>query len=483
MTRMINQGLGRASGRVKTLAILTIYLLIRVAPQAPAEALNSPGEILLRQSLIWLPAYLAKREEDLKYFGKTEKAGLFRRLRKAALAVRELALDPNPAVHEDDLVTYGLPWREPGLVRFLPESSGAFRLPHETHIRDAVTGDAEDSEILFNRDRIAGLAFGDALRLWVHEVGHKVRAADPSVTQEAVDEAAAEIARLFAGQSYWSERGPAGSRLLVTNGVPYTSPVTFQQGFGYLNSRHPSYLVLEAEGRFYDVSAGFDAELDEFRTPYTTHWETVRWIRNVRWLAADEAVLDMETFRFPKNLSRYLQTDLGGPFRKLAHVRFSGGKIEVLTYKEAWPLPQVADDASVSFRDLKVEDGKITGYLDLHVRTERFHHAASYPDHEAYLLVYANGQSLRVPVNVRAIDYRVWGRLPGEIHKQELTKPGRMEAAWPEGAGDELEITGVIDRFFVLGSGWPDFPRDSYKLVTAAEPVKLSRCAGAVGGY
>lgn len=462
-------------------------------PQAYAEPIENYGESVITQALIWLPSDLQTQARDLDFlwtegYLKTDPTETIRRLElfaKTAQVVADLNLDTKVLRSPEGLFQYSFRLKKNARVRFVPEVSGKFALFADPSLRaTAATGTAVDSRVYFNLDRISDpevFTLEAAVRLWVHEIGHKVRPKNPELTQADVDEIAVILAKTVKLQQKWMpvQAGePAG--LLVLNGKPvekgglhFYGPIQRQHG------RAPTFIAWQEGARLWDISLSVERELDDFRGPYLKHFEILRHVNSIQVLHASaaevEMLLDIDVFRDPVDWNHYELTSMGGPYRKLAHVRIrrhshAAPDVEVLSYQDSLPPPERVDDATLHVTSFQLEpNGDFHGELEVHTRTERFFGMISYPlDSGTSLLIFAQGQSVPVPIDLKPYgDF--WHNFPSEIYQKDIIKRARFSGQLPENVTAPFEILGWLAHHTRLGGGY-DYDQFRPRLVIVAEP-------------
>ncbi len=464
------------------------------------------AEVIMRTALVWLPSYIESRSSSERILNKMAPDRFpldpkvqenWERLSEVAVAVQKLALDepqyilsyvPKIPTQENDrfnnAVSYRFSWRPNGIVQFLKGDSPLFHLKNHAEIRDAVTGDEIDSAIVFNSTRLsdpAKFSYADALRLWIHELGHKVRAKWPDVKTSEIDQLAVSLSRHFGGQSLFSEPNQKGERVFVINGPPQDYPLGRLQTslFKYHLSQKPLAIYLESKGGLINLGDTLEVKMNESKRPHVNHFEIERAVYSVQWKTEDTLEFSMNIQREPENYLRYLQTDLGGPHRRRVLVKLHRGSaepVELLSADPMAPVLQRATDASAKILSLEVNSNRrISGEIEITTHTEKFFHAPGYPTSEAELLVWAHGRSFRIDVEMTAMDDSLgWHGMPAEVYKKTLVKRARLEGELPSEIDSDFDVEGLISRFLVLGQNYVETWEESMKLTPFDNPMTLT---------
>jgi len=411
--------------------------LICGGPAQAAQAVDKYGEFIVLNALLWLPAYLENVDPELFRAAETLVQG---------------------QIEEDlgrgELLTLNHRWKAGSIVRFLPQASGVFDLPGAPAPRFAVTGDALDSPIIFNLDRISrpdSFGFEQAVRLWIHELGHKV-----NLDKTKSDQIAAEVGRRFGWQ------GTFENGLLLLNGTPFQTaaltPVSPVEK--YFQIRTPNRVAVIHGNRLLDITVPLNAGIDSTIPPHKNYVEFTRIVTKSKKLGENHFSAEVRAFRQPRRQNQYALTDtsIGGSVRYHLEFRVQvlGGepRVEVLRYEQARKILNVVPDAGLEILSLHREGRGISGRLAIKVTTENYHHGASYPVHRrAALLLKSGDRDIEVPLEIHAdLRDRGWGSMPGEIHRTETVKHGNFTGELPADWPRDFEVTGMVDEFFGMGA-------------------------------
>ncbi len=452
-----------------------MVLGLSVTSRAVAQPVDKYGEFMVLNTLLWLPSHLEVERMALEMMDvpPKDRIEVIGALREAANSIIKSSVSEQIHRRPGWLVSTH-DFKPESVVRFQHEASGVFNLPDAPAPRFAVTGDAIDSPVIFNLDRISDprkFGFAQALRLWIHELGHKV-IFDKSIT----DKIAAAFGREFGAQVVFE------NSLLLFNGTPFKLPgrdfFSPVQGLGPM--RKWNRLAVIHGGRLNDLTTEFNDQLDRLARPLANHYEMDRILVNSKVLSPGHFTVDVLVFRKPKREEQYMVTDLGGPHRFTAEFKIdfsnSQPRLEVLNYAEMRRQLKRLNEAGLEILKIEVQDGKIQGRLRLRLFTEKYFHAAGYPIHDRSRLILKSGtNTVEVPLDLRA-DMRDpgWGGMPAEIYTKETVKHGNFSGELPPGWPAEFEVIGLVDEFFGMGPlavGYA-FPM----LVSMDRPFHFSNC-------
>ncbi len=444
---------------------------------AGGQAVDKYGEFMVLNTLLWLPSYFAAEEMALHMLKipPQDHIMVIRALREAAVKILK------SSVHEDIVQRLGgvaarHHFTAKSIVQFQREATGVFDLEGAPAPRYAVTGDAINSPIIFNLDRISNpqtFGYEQALRLWIHELSHKV-----NFDKALVDKTAADFGRLFGSQV------ELNNSFMLFNGTPFQLP-----GSDLISPVHSHYptrkwnrLAVIHNQRLQDLTEPFNAQLDQLARSTANFFEVDRIVQNLKVNAAGNFTADILTFRYPKNQTQYMITDLGGPHRFTVEIKMDYSaaepRIKVLSYGEVRRQLQRAPDAGLEILDLTTEGSTIKGRLRIRVYTDQYWHGASYPTHYSARLLLKSGTNVsEVPLEIRAnMSEKSWSSFPGEIFQTETLKHGRFSGELPRDWPAQFEVIGMVDEFFGMGSA--AVGHTIPMLISMDQPFHYNGCEG-----
>ena len=414
------------------------------------------GEFVVQYALLWLPEYFSLQYDPNNRF--------LREMESIAREVRKLSIDET-RIPKGDFNENHYSWKRNTLVQFLPESSGRFVIKGTPTMRVAVTGDAVDSKIIFNRDKISDrkqFTYEDAIVFWVHEIGHKYIARHKlwgekkREAQAKIDDLASYMGKRFARFAV-VESGP----LIAFNGAPYghwrhdSSLI-----YGLMHSREPNKLFVIDGDQLTDMTPVWDREMDRWTlSHYRNSWQMRRHIREIQIWGSNPGEIRAR-IRFYVNrrtlheMKSYLGTDMGVHFPHVADILIRDGTVRVWNSREDRPDMKRAEDAEIELPYFKVDsDGYFVAELHMNLTTTHNHHAVVYPVNEnAKLMFVVNGESKEVEVTTYAnLNDKAWWKMPHELYKTPMFKRARLEGKMPAGWENGFEVVGMIDNFFALG--------------------------------
>lgn len=493
------------------------------ANETPTPLKSGYAHLVIKEALVWIPRYLGDLgtmelrsiTDRIGYRGATsfqppflfpgstphfkptaeqlkipdpelKRLRLIHELRLAALEVQKRALDvvrsqrSGPHHHRANVN-----WRSDGVVKFADGNTQIFKLPSQSEIRDAVTGDEIESPIIFNLTRLSNahnFTYADALSLWVHELGHKVRAQNPDFTLSEIDDLAIQIKFYFGKQHRWSEPNEDGLQFLTIDGPSrYRRQEEGYPPYPIFPGQMPSALFIKQGDSYFDLGDSIDFQLDMRVSKHQNHYEQVRVFKNFSWISKSEFILDIDTYVMPGDYNKpQFQTDIGGPYPKrvVGTIDPTTFQIHVHEYQTVDPLPERAWDAAVEFEHIKWEkNGNFIILAKIHTRTERFFFAPTYPDdHNLKLLLQSGAQTQRVPVYMKAIPLHAdgWGDMPEDAYKKERSLQIELKGNFTDLNMKSPIVTGVIARFLKLGINYPETWDESMKLVIAQKPLAFT---------
>lgn len=456
MTRLIIEpkNLRFQSLRVKLLSLVIVAILgFAHNVCADPQPTDKYGEFIIQYALLWLPEYLRQTYEQTDPF--------LEEMARIASEIRKVSITENP-IPKPNFYEFYYTWRSGSLVKFLPESSGEFKIPGSPTNRVAVTGDAMDSEILFNLDKISDrtqFSYEDALALWVHEIGHKYKAkrnltADERINVQAkIDNLASALAKNYSRHAV-VESGP----LLAFNGSIYghwerrSSLIV-----GYYESRLPNRLFYAQGNDLIDLSHVLNRELDRFG-PRVNSFQTMRRIREIQiWKTEGDVIYArIRYFVNTRPLDPYKvhsNTDTSSHLPFYADVIVRDGSIKVWRCHPDEPDLKRAEDAELELPYFEVkEDGTFRAEFHLTVSTNRYFHSSGFPaSSNDKLLFLMNGNVVQVPIQMHMnLEDQSWSKMPAEAYQTTMLKRARVGGKLPDGWRDGFQVIGYLGRFFDL---------------------------------
>ncbi|MGZ6479842.1 MAG: hypothetical protein ACXWQE_11095, partial [Bdellovibrionales bacterium] len=440
------------------------------------------GPYIIEQSLIWLPHYLSA--EQARRYGyppvkltdseqrEFDKLAAFKRAADEVLS-RAFKFSFGEGVPTPTLITHSK-----DLVQFKPGGDPIFNLKPDEPARTAVTGSDLADPVTFNLGLISNpeqFTYGDALALWTHEIGHKVKIAMPSLTQQEIDELGAQVGRIY-GRAAKIHEWDAWKFLTIAP-VPVIREGQMMWPFSALPMRVPSTFAVVQDGKFIDLSREFDRALDSAIRPGYNYIEKERRILNFQKLkdttAGAQFLIELRTVRTPKNMNAYLSSDMGNNYFRVGVVEISKdlNSIQVLSYQEQpAPTELITDaDAELLSPGISTDKTKVTGVVRFYMKNETHFHALSYPTASFVLLGLLDGRPIRIESDAAIRVTKEVGSMPNEIHKKPTMTEGRFSFELNGLEGEVLELTGIESRFFTLGQ--VTYPEDERKRIRVRESL------------
>lgn len=464
--------LSRAARKVKLWAALLAFFTIPVAAQ---ERL-SYGPLIIQNAVLWTPHYL-----EMVHPGSQRSADILKAFQEIAHEVSRRAYSPEYYRREGSPFTHAK-LKDHKLIQFRPGGHRDFNLHDGEPPRMAVTGNEPGDPVIFNLGRISDprqFTYGDAIALWIHELGHKIKSKVPDLTQQEIDSWGAMIAKWYGKQGQLYETG--GLTFFVLNPVPYTNEgTTFFEPFGGFPNRITSVFAAVEGDKLTDLSGLLEDALDSDPRRHPRYYETRRQLLNVSAAKSTgkeiELAFELRTSRHPVNLNQYLMSEIGINYHRSARVRFTRDwkSAALLSYvHEPLPRPLIMDAAAeIGALGVSTDKQRITGRIRIHLQNQTHFHAASYPTSHLTVLGLLDGEPVRLEADLRYVMTREIGFMPGEAYKKPFTKEASLSIDISHLSGKRLELTAIIDRFFTLGEGWTP-PEEELKRVRLQDVIEL----------
>lgn len=437
--------------------VVKVFWFALVALSLQANAQETYAKLIVEQGLFWLPHYLEEEHDRQFGFDKDEipddqkrKAEILDEFQRIATVIN---LKSYKVWYEVQNQKHRFAWKD--IVQFREGGDKIFNLQEGEPARTAVTGTDEDSQIIFNLGLISNpeqFNFGEALALWTHEIGHKVRMKFPELTQKDIDELADRIGTVYgrAARIYEADKRKIfvlSPTSLLSNGkscYPFMMHGVIPMSFGVIEN-----------GVFRDLSEQFNHALNSAVPPYKAYLEHERWIYNLQPLPDGKILIELGTVRLPTDLTKYSSEQIGGTFSKLG-VLDLGHEFTSVTVEryidQVTPRPFITDaDAEVEALTLSDDQNQVTGLIRFHMKNETHFHAMSYPSLRFQLLGLLDGRPVRFEAQALLRMTKDVSAMPAEIYKRPTLVEGRLSFSTRDLQGNHLEITGVESRFFRLG--------------------------------
>jgi hypothetical protein len=423
-------------------------------------------------------------------------ATLYKELLKAAETVVQQNWDVQFVLYPKDEGLRRTQMKAKKLIQFR-KGGKIFELREGEPPRMAVTGFAITDPVIFNLNTINDpkiFSYGDAIALWIHELGHKVKDKLPDVTQQEIDEAAARVKGWFQSLSHIYKFGER--EILVINPVPayLEGQLGIEPYLIWPNRISPTFAAI-VPGGLEDLTPKLEAALDKklidrYGPYYANSYEIGNLYHEIRRKilqvlpiksSGDELNLRLElrTTRYQKNEKLYVITASGPNHFTSANIKLSHDlkKLEVERYINEPPPPPLVDDARAEVWDVApTPEGGIQGRIKIESDNIKHYHATGYPTAYIELLTLINGEPKRLEAKVTwsMRESQGLGLMPAETYQKTALAVGHFQVErgqfegeksevgrilYDYGIGDDLhtddgdlEILGVISRFFKLGS-------------------------------
>ncbi len=430
------------------------------------------GPYIVLKSAYWLPDYLDAALRVHGYLGERAQnvREVYRRRVELLIAINQVAEE----------------FRRSHLnrIEFKQGGDDLFNLPGRPP-RMAVTGTSLGSKVIFNLGLISDpgrFGLNDALGLWVHELGHKLKAG--RFSQEEIDQAAAFVADHFINQMQIVEISDL--KFLVINPVPYKlEGMSSTTAFPEMHKTVNPILALLKDEHITDLGDELGKQLDTFAPPSSNRFESRRAVTELVLLkdTQDEIdlMLELRTSRQIKDPFRsFSMDDFGTNFIRSARLRLKkdlkAGRLEVIQYVDA-PLwrPRIRDaEAEFVGPSISLDRRFLQFTLNLLLKNQTHFHAAGYPDSRFTVHALLDGEPIRLKAKVHYTETGRIGAAPDEIHQQETFKRGRVTIDLFDVKGSELELIGMQDRFFTLGQGLEGSSEHEQKRVPLRSPLSVT---------
>lgn len=464
-------------GAARKVNAATLVLLIFSAPVFAAPKPLNYGRHLIETTAGWLPEYIDQMLMRVGYIPK---------LYPAPQDPFQDVAEPHKRYAQMMAAFLAVSEKLPPFV-FRQGNDPIFVLNPAEAPRRAVTRNGMNEPVYFNLDRISDFntfTYADALALWIHELGHKVKIAYPhlKLTQDEIDQAGSALGKYFAALMRVHEAG--GFKILTLLPIPQAEEGSLYRG-PVRRLRYPTTFAVLHNGHWLDFSVEFEKQLDALKSPHVKYMETVRRVLNV--LKLKESGEDIE-LRLELRTARHVDMVPDGvpvPITQMGPNHFRSvrlkvprdfSKLEFSRYIDE-PYPnELIHDGQIDLGAIRISTDRKTLFGDykLILQNQTHFHAAGYPSSYAKLLALLDGEPVQLEVRVawRMRDY------PPDAFKKETVKFGTFSLDISELQGKELEIIGVIERFFTHGRYTS--PNEEFKRLRLSEPVfvELPDCAG-----
>lgn len=435
--------------------LLLLFILCAGFCQGLQAEPNSRPEFLLRKAARFLPEYLQLYHEHFA--------------------------ENRPLVSELTALAYELSYGQQEQLKFVTDQSIEFTLPGESIPRDAVTASTATDPIFFNLPRLiakSDFTYESALRLLVHELGHKVKLVmSPPPSQDEIDQLAVKLSTFFSRQAFEDQS------FLIVNGPSYLEP------FSLLHQiKNSGFLTFtNSKGQFFDLTVDLFKQIEDL-LPQRRAWiDRNRSLRQIEWLkplaeGTFHGLFQVVAVRQSKDPSFALVSDVSITHSYQAEFELnpqtSPPQLKLLSYKPIEKPLRRVPDARLFLKNVSQNSkGHLEGDLDLQVNTEFNFHSGQVPEHRSMeLILFYNGQSLHVPITLHPAETKSWYQFPGEIYKTLTHKEGRFTAQLPAQIPKQFDIVGATDLFFELGGRGPGFAQP--RLIRLDQTVHVTSCDG-----
>lgn len=356
--------------KANSLGFLLVLLAGVLSPAAGADDGQIYSEYIIKKSLKEMPSYFYDMWAFLKTDEQTE-----RYIRAFELVMEKVRAD------------------EANIVQFADGGDPIFDLKPGQPARMAVTGDSQTSPIYFNRGLTSDpnqFTYGNAITLWLHEFGHKIKIWYPDVTQDTIDLLADNIGNHF------------GKLAQIRNLPGLTGEVkllTIDPLDGDMYERKNGTITELRDGLVYDRSAEFDAALDKMVAD--KNYKESRRILDIYAVEPGKFSFSFNNNRWPIKSEGAAGTDIGLGYFHSALIEWPS--LNILSYQQTDGPQVVLRDGNIRFDlDTVKRDGeKLTGRIWFHLENRETYHMVEAKQINTDMIAMIDGVPRRVRVNVK----------------------------------------------------------------------------------
>lgn len=402
-------------------SVLLVFLLI-FSVNGSAEP-QPYSEYVIHQALLNLPSYFQNLFDA--YTMNEEDTARLRALEKVAIAY---ARDPQK------------------YVLFRDGGDPIFDLKPGEPARMAVTDLPLDVPVYFNRGLLTeNFTYTDAVTLWLHEFGHKIKTRFPKLTQDEIDMESKNLGRRYG--SLGTFHTIDGQKVLIIN--PCGIEGSWMGGGSFT-------IAAVKGGTAADVSGRLHAALDKAQPSYLRYTESQRRVMDLYEAEPGVWGFALRTGRLVKRQDlTHFESDIGGGHFMRALIAWPS--LEVKAYQPEDRPPPIIHDGIIHLvpESVQITQDTIAGRLEFELENQESFHAANFPWDTTEMIALVDGMPRRLEIRLRyGMDNRkediTWW-MPGEAYQKKQTYGAYFSIEAPQLAGHKVVLQSLISKFFRYG--------------------------------